>query len=111
MTPKPTLQYGSANSTVVELQHRLNACRAATDAALATDGIFGNLTLAAVKKFQTKAKLVVDGIVGPLTWGALMVATINDTTAVAAQILNSAQSVPMPLSFLIRGVINSVKRS
>lgn len=35
------------------------------------DGIFGNKTLNAVKKFQLDKKFVVDGIVGPITWKEL----------------------------------------
>lgn len=35
------------------------------------DSIFGDETLAAVKRFQQSASLAVDGIVGPLTLGAL----------------------------------------
>lgn len=36
------------------------------------DGIFGPLTLEAVKDFQLEHKLEVDGIVGPKTWAALL---------------------------------------
>jgi hypothetical protein len=43
---------------------------------LAVDGIFGPLTEAAVKDFQTKQGIAVDGIVGPITWGK-MEAAIN----------------------------------
>lgn len=37
-----------------------------------TDGAFGKVTEAAVKKFQSDKKLTVDGIVGAKTWGALV---------------------------------------
>lgn len=35
------------------------------------DGIFGNLTLAAVKAFQMKNGLAADGVIGPKTWAKL----------------------------------------
>jgi murein L,D-transpeptidase YcbB/YkuD len=38
---------------------------------LATDGIYGPKTLAAVKAFQANKGLKVDGIVGPKTWAKL----------------------------------------
>lgn len=38
---------------------------------VATDGIYGPKTEAAVRKFQRDNGLTVDGIVGPETWGAL----------------------------------------
>ncbi len=66
---RPTLKRGSRGPSVVELQGRLDERGA--DPALATDGIFGPLTKAAVIAFQSANDLVPDGIVGPLTWGAL----------------------------------------
>ncbi|MDY7224670.1 N-acetylmuramoyl-L-alanine amidase [Halalkalibacterium halodurans] len=36
------------------------------------DGVFGDMTTGAVKKFQAAYSLNVDGIVGPQTWGALL---------------------------------------
>ncbi|GAB3493600.1 peptidoglycan-binding protein [Flexivirga lutea] len=57
------LRYGSTGSYVKTLQQRLGG--------LATDGVFGALTLSKVKSFQRAHHLAVDGIVGPATWNAL----------------------------------------
>ena len=57
-----TLKYGDKGSDVKTLQRRLN---------LYVDGIFGPITLEAVKQFQKENSLIVDGVVGPTTWGAL----------------------------------------
>lgn len=55
-----TLQLGSKGTAVKDLQTKLNA----NGYKLVADGIFGKLTLAAVKDYQTKNGLTADGIVG-----------------------------------------------
>lgn len=58
------LRYAMNSFDVIQLQHTLN--KDLSDSLIA-DGAFGNLTLAAVKKFQTKHGLVADGVVGKIT--------------------------------------------
>lgn len=70
----PIIRSGSTGSYVKKAQEYLNKC----GASLNVDGAFGNLTLAAVKKFQKEHNLDVDGIVGPKTWAALDTA-VNKT--------------------------------
>ena len=65
---RPTLRFGDRGDHVSELQRRLNNKGFSVGN---VTGIFGNLTLAAVRSFQQARGLVVDGIVGPITWGAL----------------------------------------
>ena len=65
-----TLRRGSRGEDVTDLQARLNAAGVA-EPALDPDGIFGRLTQAAVREYQSTHDLVPDGIVGPLTWAAL----------------------------------------
>jgi len=55
--------------SIRQVQERLNHLGA--DPQLATDGIFGPLTEAAVIAFQSTQRLTPDGIVGPMTWNAL----------------------------------------
>ncbi len=63
-----TLRKGNSyHSQNMILQRRLNAL----GSSLVVDGLFGNKTLAAVKKFQTAKHLAVDGVVGPITRKAL----------------------------------------
>jgi len=63
------LRKGNAGAAVVVLQHALN--KNGAKPALEVDGVFGNATLAALKKFQQKNKQKSDGIAGPATWKAL----------------------------------------
>lgn len=65
----PVLAQGSRGEPVERLQALLNA---ADDAGLDEDGIFGPLTEAAVRAFQSSRHLLVDGIVGAQTWTSLL---------------------------------------
>lgn len=66
----PTLQLKSRGDAVRALQEALAG--AGLLPASAADGIFGNGTLSAVKKFQQSKGLQADGIVGAATWEALL---------------------------------------
>ncbi|HND28783.1 MAG TPA: peptidoglycan-binding protein [Myxococcota bacterium] len=67
LTGDPPLSFGKRGSAVKVLQQLLNK----TGADLPITGFFGELTTAAVKKFQREHGLVVDGAVGPKTAAAL----------------------------------------
>jgi peptidoglycan hydrolase-like protein with peptidoglycan-binding domain len=62
-----TIRNGSRGKMVELLQNILNSGGWA-EPALKVDGLFGRLTEAAVKSFQSAFGLTVDGIVGPVTW-------------------------------------------
>ncbi len=64
----PLLRQGSRGDAVRTLQTEINEV---FPRRLAVDGIFGPLTLGAVRDFQRQRRLAVDGVVGPLTWRAL----------------------------------------
>ena len=73
-TPTPThstLKKGMQGEEVREMQSILLA-KGYDLGKYGADGKFGNVTLAAVKKFQTDSGLKADGIVGKLTWAALL---------------------------------------
>ena len=65
----PTIKVGSRGTDVTYLQQRLTELGYNVGK---VDGIFGALTLAAVKLFQAASGLVADGIVGPLTWAEIL---------------------------------------
>jgi N-acetylmuramoyl-L-alanine amidase-like protein/putative peptidoglycan binding protein len=65
---RPTIRNGSRGDAVREAQQLLNR----HGAGLNMDGVFGNLTEAAVRRFQGERSLAADGIVGPITWGRLI---------------------------------------
>lgn len=64
----PFIKEGSTGSGVTQLQSAL----VVRGYPIATDGLFGPRTLAAVKQFQDSAGITVDGLVGPMTWAALL---------------------------------------
>jgi peptidoglycan hydrolase-like protein with peptidoglycan-binding domain len=65
------VQNRSTGSAVAGVQHSLRFAYGFKS--LSVDGIFGPMTNAAVRSFQTKFKIGVDGIVGPITWNTLVV--------------------------------------
>lgn len=62
------LWYGDDNRGVAQLQWALDACY---NEGLATDGIYGSLTQAAVENVQSRLGIAVDGIYGPQTRTAM----------------------------------------
>jgi peptidoglycan L-alanyl-D-glutamate endopeptidase CwlK len=67
---QPTLRLNARGDAVHALQEALAG--AGLLPAGTADGIFGNGTLAAVKKFQQSKGLTADGVVGAATWEALL---------------------------------------
>lgn len=68
---RPTLRKGSRGEDVRELQQLLIA-KGYSCGSCGADGIFGNDTQYAVRKFQLNNALEMDGIVGSATWSALL---------------------------------------
>ena len=66
-----TLRPGSTGPLVAALQTRLRTQYPLYAQGLATDGVYGPKTEAAVREFQRRAGLVVDGIAGPITLARL----------------------------------------
>lgn len=65
---RPTIAVGSQGEDVEVVQRRLTKLDFDPGP---IDGVFGNRTDAAVRRFQSARDLEVDGIVGPQTWEAL----------------------------------------
>ena len=82
------LHFGSTGADVVLLQKYLTTAGHAVTA----DGMFGNLTLNAVKAFQAKAGLTVDGIFGPASNKALS-AVAGTPAAVKVDVVTTASLV------------------
>ena len=76
LSPWPLVRQGDQGHPVRTLQWLLRA----RQHYVAVDGIFGPLTDAAVRSFQSQRGLAVDGIVGPYTWGAIIVQVRQGST-------------------------------
>jgi len=72
--PPPTIRRGDRGPAVRRAQNRLNQ-RGYEPGPL--DGLFGNRTHRAVRRYQSDRELTVDGIVGPRTWARLDPPTIK----------------------------------
>ena len=69
LSPWPVVQNGNQGHPIRALQFLLQA----HGHILAVDGMFGPVTEAAVKAFQTGKGMTADGIVTPQTWSALII--------------------------------------
>ena len=88
------IRVGARGDYVRQIQTCLNQVNGA---GLATDGIFGPLTQAAVINYQRANGLAPDGIVGPITWGHLMNRCGGAVRAVPIMAALSEQEIlPMP---------------
>ncbi|MBO8163345.1 MAG: spore cortex-lytic enzyme [Brevibacillus sp.] len=117
----PTLKVGSQSGDVWDLQFRLKVLDFYT---AGMDGVFGQHTAQAVRRFQYQYGLPVDGVVGPKTWKMLKKVSVNKReldmlarvvhgeargepyvgqVAVAAVVMNRVQSAQFPNT--VAGVI------
>lgn len=76
---KPALSYyGSSGDEVIKIQKKLSQWDYYSDA---IDGIYGDKTFRAVKRFQSRNNLSVDGIAGPETLSALGITSSNNSSS------------------------------
>src|SRR5215213_6175981 len=104
MTVPETVQRGDTGTTVFYVQYELRRGRLLDESA-DVDGIFGPVTEAAVKTFQTNEAIDADGIVGPITWGrflanhplppTLQVGSTGDVVTSVQSALNRIDPGPM----------------
>lgn len=81
----PLEQEGSKGEDVKSVQYLVTAHGHPTG----VDGIFGSLTKAAVKAFQSSRGLNADGIVGPQTWPQLIIQVQQGSTGDAVRAVQS----------------------
>lgn len=93
-----TVRLGSRGAEVRNLQAELKATGVLAGK---VDGVFGQQTLSAVKKFQAKHKLAQDGVVGPRTWSKLRA----DGKAPSPEVSKE------PVGTLTSGYVNGRKKS
>ena len=76
-----TLSSGATGSDVTQLQIRI-AGWPGYNSTIATDGIFGPATAAALKRFQAAYGLAADGVAGPLTYSKIYALQDSDCTPI-----------------------------
>ncbi|MFE7380191.1 peptidoglycan-binding protein [Streptomyces zhihengii] len=64
----PAIAPGASGATVRAVQHLMTQ----RGTALVADGVYGPVSVDAVKRFQSSRGLVADGVVGPKTWPVLV---------------------------------------
>ena len=69
LSPWPLVRQGDQGHPIRTLQDLLRA----RGHSVSVDGIFGPLTVGAVRAFQNAKGLGVDGVVGPHSWGVLII--------------------------------------
>jgi len=94
------LRAGARGANVAEVQKKLSALGALTPGVefdlgeIAADGIYGDKTVAAVKKFQSISGIKTDGVVGPETRAALDKALGSVSDAKSPEILAKTEAAP-----------------
>ncbi|MET8586447.1 peptidoglycan-binding domain-containing protein [Streptomyces collinus] len=76
----PTIRYGNSGFNVQCVQYALNhwnSVQGRSNHLISVDGIFGDNTLAEVRRYQQAYGLDADGVVGPVTGGRMYWAWID----------------------------------
>lgn len=98
----PVLRKGDRGNDVQRLQQLLNQV---AGAGLKADGIFGDLTEAAVMAWQREHRMTADGVCGPVTWASLRQAGEDPERPAAPELPEDddeydAPTVVVPLSYV-----------
>ena len=99
------LYFGTKGPDVETLQRYLNKL----GSSLEVDGMFGNLTLAEVKAFQTKSGLVADGYVGKMTNAALYDAAGGTDVVTTASLVNDIDAFKAGISADGKWIISTLR--
>lgn len=76
--------YGSTGEVVRKIQEK---------AGTKPDGIWGDLTEAAVRRYQLAHDIAVDGIVGPQTWGIMFPNTLPPGKSIEVELFNPETNI------------------
>ncbi|MFL6130102.1 MAG: penicillin-insensitive murein endopeptidase [Mycobacteriales bacterium] len=99
----PTLSSGNRGVDVLAAQYLLQA----RDISVATDGVFGSGTVAAVRSFQAAGGLTQDGVIGAETWDALVQTVRQGSTGPAVRAVQLQLNKKRRLGLAVDGVFGS----